>query len=272
MVRGRIRRLGVAGVITVLACGCAAQHGERHTTTSRSEAAPGPAGEPHYGAAVPRLGSGSLSPAVTGKTVLVVGDSWSASIGQGMSEVGASRNTVVNAGLGGCGILLPVGKETPEACRKWPTRWPSYLQKYKPDAILLTVGFWDVTPQRLAGDKEAHDLTSPAHETAFRDRLNQAISLLTERNTPLYLMTSQQAGHPKYRSSALVMNRVLREASAKHPGVRLLDLRGQLCNDDGCPQVLAGTQVYDPTEHPTKPARARLANWALNAMFTKDGA
>ncbi|MFD9220235.1 SGNH hydrolase domain-containing protein [Streptomyces sp. NPDC060064] len=209
---------------------------------------------------------------MTGKTVLVVGDSWSASIGQGMSEVATSRNTVVNAGLGGCGILLPVGKENPEACRAWPTQWPSYLAKYKPDATLLTVGFWDVTPQRLAGEEETRDLTSPSHETTFRDRLNQAISILTSRDTPLYLMTSQQVGNPKYRSSALVMNRVLREASAKHPGVRLLDLRGQLCNDDGCPDVLAGTQVYDPTEHPTKPARARLANWALNAMFAKDGA
>ncbi|MFF4354632.1 SGNH hydrolase domain-containing protein [Streptomyces sp. NPDC001530] len=209
---------------------------------------------------------------MTGKTVLVVGDSWSASIGLGMSEVGAAHNTVVNAGLGGCGILLPVGKETPQTCRTWPTQWPSYLEKYKPDATLLTVGFWDVIPQRLAGDEEALDLTSPTHETAFRDRLNQAISILTSRNTPLYLMTSQQVGNPKYRSSALVMNRVLREASARHPGVRLLDLRGQLCNDDGCPQVLAGTQVYDPTDHPTKPARARLANWALNALFAKDGA
>jgi hypothetical protein len=85
-------------------------------------------------------------------------------------------------------------------------------------------------------------------------------------------MTSQQVGNPKYRASALVMNRVLREASAKHPGVRLLDLRGQLCNDDGCPKVLAGTRVYDPTAHPTKPARARLANWVLNTMFAKAGA
>lgn len=271
MMRGRIRQLGVAGVVTVLACGCAPQHAEKNATT-HAEAVPGSAGEPHYGAAVPPLGSPSLSPAVTGKTVLVVGDSWSASIGRGMSEVAASHNTVVNAGLGGCGILLPVGEETPEACRKWPTQWPSYLEKYKPDATLLTVGFWDVTPQRLAGDEKPRDLASPTHEQAFRDRLNQAVSLLTRRNTPLYLMTSQQVGNPKYRSSALVMNRVLREASAKHPGVRLLDLRGQLCNDDGCPKLLAGTQVYDPTDHPTKPARARLANWALNAMFTKDGA
>ncbi|MEU6220518.1 SGNH hydrolase domain-containing protein [Streptomyces sp. NPDC047022] len=271
MVQRRIRRLGVAGVVTVLVCGCSPHHAEKKAA-AHSEAGPASAGEPHYGTAVPPLGSPSLSPAVTGKTVLVVGDSWSASIGRGMSEVGASHNTVVNAGLGGCGIMLPVGKETPETCRKWPVQWPSYLKKYQPDATLLTVGFWDVTPQRLAGDAEPLDLTSPAHEKAFRERLNQAISILTSRNTPLYLMTSHQVGNPKYRASALVMNRVLREASAKHPGVRLLDLRGQLCNDKGCPRVLAGTQVYDPTVHPTKPARARLANWALNAMFTRGGA
>jgi len=271
MMRGRIHQLGVAGVVAVLACACAPQGAQKNTAT-QSEAAPALAGEPHYGAAVPSLGSPSLSRAVNGKTVLVVGDSWSASIGLGMSEVGSSHNTIVNAGLGGCGILMPVGEETPEECRKWPAQWPSYTEKYKPDATLLTVGFWDVTRQRLAGEKEPRDLTAPAHEQAFRNRLDQAISMLTSRNTPLYLMTSQQVGNPKYRSSALVMNRVLRDASAKHPGVRLLDLRGQLCNDDGCPKVLAGTQVYDPTAHPTKPARARLANWALNAMFTKDGA
>ncbi|MEU8588414.1 SGNH hydrolase domain-containing protein [Streptomyces sp. NPDC048664] len=208
---------------------------------------------------------------MTGKTVLVVGDSWSASIGRGMSEVAAARNTVVNAGLGGCGILLPVGEETPQACRRWPSQWPSYVEKYRPDAILLTVGFWDVTPQRLAGEHTASDLTAPAHEKAFRDRLNQAITLLTRRHTPLFLMTSHQVGNPTYHSSALVMNRVLRTAAATRPGVRLLDLRGQLCNDAGCPRVLAGTEVYDPTAHPTKPARARLANWALDAMFAKGG-
>jgi len=271
LMRRRIRELGVAGAVAVLACACSSHHDEK-TTATHSKAVAGSAGEPHYGAEVPALGSPSLSRAVTGKTVLVVGDSWSASIGLGMSEVAASRNTIVNAGLGGCGILLPPGKETPAACRTWPIQWPAYLKKYKPDATLLTVGFWDVTPQRLAGDQEARDLTSPTHEAAFRDRLGQAISILTSRNTPLYLMTSQQVGNPKYRSSALVMNRLLREAAAKHPGVRLLDLRGQLCNDAGCPRVLAGTKVYDPTEHPTKPARARLADWALNTMFAKDGA
>ena len=72
---------------------------------------------------------------------------------------------------------------------------------------------------------------------------------------------------PAFQASAAAMNVTLREAVAQNPHAHLLDVRGQLCDYSGCPKVLDGINVYDPTRHPTPPARDRLARWALDTMF-----
>ncbi|WP_460370732.1 DUF459 domain-containing protein, partial [Actinocorallia lasiicapitis] len=228
-----------------------------------------PAGEPSYGTAVPPLGEARLEPTVKGKTVLAVGDSWAANIGAGMSKVASAENTVVNAGLGGCGLMLSTAPDAPADCREWPQKWPGYLARYRPDAVLLMVAYWDLTPQRLTAGGPQRDLRDPAHRKVFTTNLNRAIGLLTAGGAKVYLMNSKLVDQPALRPAALIMNRLLREAADAHAaeGVRLLDVRGQLCNDKGCPPVIAGTNVYDPTGHPADAARDRLATWVLNTMF-----
>ncbi|MFJ8795625.1 hypothetical protein [Streptomyces sp. NPDC102462] len=91
------------------------------------------------GTAPPPVGDAQLSPAVKGKSVLVVGDSWARYFGDGMTKIASDKNVIVNAGLGGCGIMLPDtvqgGKKSQSICLKWPQEWPKYMKQYKPDAF-----------------------------------------------------------------------------------------------------------------------------------------
>ena len=256
-----------AALLMVLgAVGGCAQTSRRPAGSAVAEPAAGAGAQAAGSAGLPAFGSSVLSPNAAGKTVLVVGDSWAASMGRGMSEVAPASTTVVNAGIGGCGIMSPDASTTTAACLAWPNNWPRYMAEYRPDATMLMVGFFDVSPQKLSGDTTAKDLTDPTHRTVFADHLKQAIGVLTAGGTPLYLMDSA-TDVPAFQASAMAMNVTLREAAAQNPLVHLLDVRGQLCDDSGCPKVLDGINVYDPTRHPTLPARGRLARWALDTMF-----
>ncbi|MFD8395506.1 SGNH hydrolase domain-containing protein [Streptomyces sp. NPDC059680] len=255
----------------IAAAGCSAQQPAQHFHTPRPEggAADPTAGDtatgtPPLGAAPPHLDG-----AARGKTIMVVGDSWAANLAQGMSAVTSGHTTVVNAGLGGCGIRLPAGDDVPARCRTWLKDWPSYLKKYQPDATILMVGYWDVEPQRLTAKAEPKDLTSPLHRAAFAANLDHAVDLLTTSGKTVYLMTSPLIANSPLRDSARAMNQVLRAADQKREDVKLLDVAGQLCNNAACPKVIRGISAYDPTRHLTPPARDRIATWALNTVFTR---
>lgn len=226
------------------------------------------------GSAPPRGGDAKLSPAARGKTVLVVGDSWAQYIGTGMSEVTAGDSVIVNAGLSGCGIMLPyshAGKEPPAACLEWPEKWPEYMKKYQPDAVLVRTANWDLTAQTIT--RTGVDIT--IKNTEFRKRfdknVDRALGILTQNGTPVYL-TNAKLASADLKPLTVEMNRAVREVAERHRGhgVHLLDLAAQLCNDQGCPEVLNGHKVYDETGHPAPWSRDRLARWILNSMFAED--
>lgn len=248
------------------AAGCSSQQPGQQESMARAEKR---APDPQAGRAAPPLGiaPAHLSRASNGRTIMVVGDSWAANLALGMSAVVSGHTTVVNAGLGGCGIRLPAGDDVPARCREWPQKWPSYLKTFRPDATVLMVGYWDVEPQRMKAQEQPKDLTSAAARAAFEAHLNHAVDLLTASHKPVYLMTSPLVADSPYRASARVMNQVLRQVDQQRADVSLLDVAGQLCNDSTCPKVIDGISVYDPTRHLAPKARDRIATWALNTVF-----
>lgn len=262
----------------IAAAGCSSQQPAQHyhtpravgRTADRTAGGAAAAGIP-YGQDTAPLGIApeQLSGAARGKTIMVVGDSWAANLAQGMSAVTAGHTTVVNAGLGGCGIRLPEGDDVPTRCRAWLKDWPSYLKKYQPDATVLMVGYWDVEPQRMKAKEEPKDLTSALHRAVFAANLDHAVDLLTASGKTVYLMTSPLIMNSPLRDSAWMMNQVLREADQKRDDVKLLDIVGQLCNKTTCPNAIRGISVYDPTRHLAHPVRDRIATWALNTVFTR---
>ncbi|MFJ8795622.1 SGNH hydrolase domain-containing protein [Streptomyces sp. NPDC102462] len=207
-----------------------------------------------------------------GKTVLVVGDSWAEYFGRGMANVASKGNVIVNAGLSGCGIMLPDtfrgGKKTDPACLKWPQEWPKYMKQYKPDAVLLRTGNMDMNAQSF--DKSGFELT--IEYAKFRQRFikntARAIDILTQNGTPVYL-TNIRLQTGSWKVLSVKMNEAVQELADRYKdkGVHLLDLKAQLCNDNGCPSTVAGHKLYDNTDHPADWSRDRLSTWLLNMMF-----
>jgi len=222
----------------------------------------------HYGDAQPPLGQTVLSPAAAGKTILVAGDSWAYHMANGMLAVAPKSDTILDAGGGGCGIMLPTTPGTPRSCQDWQTAWPELMSWDKPDAVILEISEWDITPQQITPGGSLLNLTDLAYRQRFIEHLDQAVRILSADDTPLYLETSKMVGDPNYGTYASIMNEILHEFAAHRPNVHLLDVRGQLCNDEGCAAVLEGVNVYDVTGHPTAAADQRLAVWALNSMFS----
>jgi len=226
--------------------------------------------------APPPVGEATLSPAIQKKTVLVVGDSWAGYFGDGMSKVASDKNVIVNGGLGGCGIMLPdtiAGKKPTPACLEWPEKWPEYMEKYQPDAVLLRTAHWDSTPQSFDGKGVDLSIEHPAFRKRFDKNMALAIKILTRNNTPVFL-TNMPIARSDWRNRSLKMNQAVQEIAERYQnrGVRLLDLNAQLCNDNGCPEVLQGHALYDETHHPADWSRDRLAKWILNSMFAKNAA
>ncbi|HEV2637809.1 MAG TPA: SGNH hydrolase domain-containing protein [Actinocrinis sp.] len=216
----------------------------------------------------PAFGQTVLSPAVHGKTVLVAGDSWAYHMADGMlAAVPQGQDTIVDAGGGGCGIMLPTTPGTPPICNTWQSQWPLLMTRYHPDAVILEISEWDITPQQITAGGPMLNLTDPAYRARFVSNLDQAVNILTAHDTPLYLENSKMEGDKVFGPWATIMNEILREFAQNRPNVHLLDVRDQLCEDEVCPPQLDGVKVYDPTGHTTPDADRRLAVWALNTMF-----
>ncbi|HEX6471464.1 MAG TPA: SGNH hydrolase domain-containing protein [Streptosporangiaceae bacterium] len=265
--RAPARAVAGATVFALLAAGCAAQH------------ATGLAGD-RPGAGIARglpLGAPSLDARVSGLTVLVVGDSWARNLGVGIAAADrARRNIVVNAGVGGCGLMQPAqirakGRlvPAPRQCNTWPSRWRDLVARYHPSAVLLEVGYWDgQDSQRLPGTKDVSSITDPVFRRRFDAQADRAIRILSGGGARVYLPTViDNDGAARANSDA--MNAAVRAAVRRHPEVaRLLDLHGQLCTESKiCPAEIRGIRVYDDTGHPSGPAHDRLGAWILNSVY-----
>ncbi|MGI5444018.1 hypothetical protein ACQEV4_43760 [Streptomyces shenzhenensis] len=137
------------------------------------------------------------------------------------------------------------------------------MNGYRPDAVLLMVAQWDTIPQKTAWDAPPRDLTDPAQQQRFAANLDRAISILSVRNTPVYVMNSSRIND----ASGLAMNWLIDDAVRRHANAHLLNVRDQLCEASFCPTWLNGISVYDWTWHTTPAAEKRLGAWILNQMF-----
>ncbi|MGH3376056.1 MAG: hypothetical protein ACRDP6_15065 [Actinoallomurus sp.] len=236
----RVAPLRVAAVFAaMLVAGCSAGDGEAGRLSP-------PARVNHIAQRI-SLGDTSLAPRVRGLTLLVVGDSWARNLGVGMASADRDRrNVVVNAGVGGCGLMV----------------------KYHPSAVLLEVGYWDgQDSQRLSGQKDVGSITDPVFRRRFDQQIDRAVRVLGSGGTRVYVPTViDNDGATRANSDA--MNTAVHAAVRRNPQARLLDLHGQMCGPAKiCPAEIAGVPVYDETGHPSGPAGVRLGAWILNSVY-----
>lgn len=257
-----------AAVAAALPTGCTSRENEAGRMA-------GPARVDHVAQRL-ALGNASLAPRVRGLTLLVVGDSWARNLGVGAAAADrGGRNVVINAGVGGCGVMQPVQVRqrgrlvaAPPECNTWPERWRALMVKYHPSAVFLEVGYWDgQDSQRLSGQKDVSAITDPAFRQRFDRQIDRAMGVLGSGHTKVYVPTViDNEGAARANSDA--MNTAVRDAVRRNPQARLLDLHGQLCTPAKiCPAQIAGIQVYDETGHPSGPARNRIGAWILNSIY-----
>lgn len=239
----RAKKLSVAVVVTLALSGC--------TTDAPAD---------------PALGSAALDSSVDDMTVLVVGDSLAHALGEGMSAVTDSRNvTIVNAAIGGCGLLLPVQQRmngklslTDEECNAWPTAWPELIETHEPDAVYLTTSFWDAAPQILTQEGDEGTLDDRRFQDRWVENAKRAIGILEARGATVYLDDLNPSQLHE------VQRRAVEESSEHH--VALLPLYQELCTARSCPSQIDRIRVLDDTGHPSGESRDRLARWILNQM------
>ncbi|MGL3151570.1 SGNH hydrolase domain-containing protein [Microbacterium sp. A82] len=218
----------------------------------------------------PQLGNVALDDHVRDATVLVVGDSLAHALGEGMAAVvaaGEPRNvTIVNAAIGGCGILLPEQQQvggvmapTNPECNTWQTRWPELVQEYQPDYVYFTTSFWDVAQQILEEGDVATSIADEDVQQRWIDNASEAIDTLSAGGAHVFLDDINSDAMYGVQSRTAEANTSV--------AVTLLSLRGQICTENGCPPSIDGIQVFDDTGHPAGESRDRLARWILNQMF-----
>lgn len=209
----------------------------------------------------------------SGATVLVVGDSWSRNLGEGMRASAGEQVQIVNLGQGGCGIADPTNYRTsdrgdfpiPADCLGWADRWTGAIEQYRPQAVVVQVGNWDQALQEIGGAWVRP--CDPAFDQHYAGQLDRAIEVAGAGGALVVLPNVRDGEDGPLRDLSDCMNELLAAAHERHPEVLALDLAGLLCpGRDGCPEEMDGDDVYDETGHLAPAWSERVGQWVLDEI------
>jgi peptidoglycan/LPS O-acetylase OafA/YrhL len=201
-----------------------------------------------------------------GLEILVVGDSWARNMGFAMARADPEqRNTYVNQGVGGCGLLAGLEEGCFDRQRE---AWRGVVARSRPDAVVLVTG----TVDQGLGARIDGRLTlpcDPGWDAAFARRLDEAIDVLEgseppgATRIPVYVTTVRDA--PVRPQGSACVNRLLTEGAERN-GARVLDLHAELCPDGRCLTRRGGEPLYDDTQHLGPAGQRWIGGWILDAL------
>lgn len=189
----------------------------------------------------------TLEPVAGVSRVLVAGDSvaWTLAEHFVPSWVGGDFTIDYRSAYLGCGIAggQPLNEGRPvlwadPACEEWHDRWQAGVEAFAPDTVIVVLGAWEVLDHLIGGD--VLEAGSAAYEQYLTERLDRGLATLTSGGARVVILTApcyRPEGEPPGRSTGdraddgrlAWFNAMLREVSARHPGVRVADLRAFLC-------------------------------------------
>ena len=214
--------------------------------------------------------------------VLLVGDSVALSLGWGFqSESPALGLTTWNRGGMGCGFLSVDEErddngrwvsERADLCKRWRAGWPSDVQAFQPDAVVMLFGPWDTLDLKV-GD-ELLEVGSPEWRAYAWTQLQSAVDTFSSGGARVILLTAPCF---KPRDMALAptiggqhlkvwpvepLNSLYREFAQVHPEVSVVDLDGFICPGGKYSDlVIDGVKVRSDGVHFTPEGGAIVARW-----------
>lgn len=248
----------LVGVLTVVALGCGlprlreAEMGDSARTD---------------GAALP------VEPGAAGgrPIVLTVGDSISRDFATALSDYGSHAFAVVDAGIGGCGLMSPDKVRAASGyvfaqqtqCGSWSDSVSEALTKNAPD-IVLVHSAWDAADQHVDGKW----LTScdAEYRTRYLAELGTLLDLVETRAPGAQVVFSNDRTTSTVIDDPRVMTcygNILAEVVKSRPGVHLLDLGGHLCPGERClTETPEGSPIFLRDDlHFTEGGLTWLAPW-----------
>jgi peptidoglycan/LPS O-acetylase OafA/YrhL len=179
-------------------------------------------------------------------SLLVVGDSVGASLTVSFPKGDFPDWTVSDETATGCGLAAQhlvfndvVGDPNP-ACEGEEDRWSRAVEVTHPDAVVLSLGPWEVFDHYLDGGIVRVD--SDAYRAYLMDRLKTARRVLTRDGARLFIPTVPCYSQPSYQlqgvdiapirndpARAAVVNDVLALLAKRHDDVTLIDDASWLC-------------------------------------------
>jgi peptidoglycan/LPS O-acetylase OafA/YrhL len=215
--------------------------------------------------------------------VYLIGDSVALSLGWGFDkEDSALALSTWNGGGLGCGFLSVdrelnqngdwiVGRS--DLCKTWRGNWPSYMQGFQPDAVVMLFGPWDALDLNVGGD--VLEVGSPEWHAYAWNQLESAVDTLSSTGARVVVLTT-----PCFKARDLAMpqtiggqhlnvwpvdplNDLYGEFARRNPDrVSIIDLNGYMCpNGEYTDLTVDGVKIRSDGVHFTEDGAAIIARW-----------
>jgi hypothetical protein len=215
--------------------------------------------------------------------LLVVGDSVAHYLGEGIERQPALHVQVANQSMYKCTLGREYGDwkrregivdtENPD-CRQWPRIWGEAIDRFKPDAVLMTFGGPPQGTLHIGPGDDWFPPCSQEYKDYHRAEVEAAIALLTAKGATLFIAPS---AHPRFPflpddidERTDCVNSVYRDAAAAHPDtVRILPIDDWTCPPPGkqCVEMVDGVNLREDGIHYRGPGEDVAARWAVPQLF-----
>jgi peptidoglycan/LPS O-acetylase OafA/YrhL len=232
------------------------------------------------------LASGSGVPAapLPPLRILVVGDSVAYNMAEGLEAYAAEPAgslVVWNRALPGCatgrgGLKRYAAGEgdAGEECARWEQRWPTEIERFAPDVILVGTSPWDAIDRQIPalGETWRH-VGDPTYDGWLRHELVTAQRTLRAAGTPVVWFSQPHIDRPRTapeNDPARIdrLNEVAAEALAGDPGTTLADYAGWIDDD---PQRSVDRSLRVDGVHLGERGRRDVAEWLAPQLLTAAG-
>jgi peptidoglycan/LPS O-acetylase OafA/YrhL len=192
-------------------------------------------------------------------SMAVLGDSVSVTLGDALSAVARYYAVqVTNGGIVGCGVALGTEVRSdgqtsaiPGSCYRWQTTWQATLDQARPDVAVVLLGRWELLDRQVDGVWQ--HIGEPAYDAYLSQQLDLAIGIAGSDGSAVVVCTApyfqgleppQGGTYPENQSGRVdLWNELVRQAVARHPGVRLFDLNALMSPAGKYADVVDGVAV-----------------------------